>query len=96
MHPDVKKKNAAIKLRDILMPACPTRLVKGKPYKVLPVCFIHHPVDMADPILVYALPPKSKSVKVPLEIDGFKTHQKKWEGPAPKETQNMALKVFKA
>lgn len=90
------EEKACMKLRDLLLPACPTIKVKGKLNKVLPVCFIQFSVNQAEPIIVYALPPGSKPIAVPSEIQGFQTHKKVWEGGAPKEIQDLALKAFGA
>lgn len=95
MHIQVRARNVAIKIRDMLLPACPTVMKANKPHKILPVCFIHN-MDPRKPEVHYALPPTSKKIDIPSEMDGIKIVNKSWEGPAPKGIQDMALKVFGA
>lgn len=95
MHIQVRARNAAIKLRDILIPACPTVSHKGKPHKVLPVCFISNE-DPNQPVVIYSLPPQSKDIGIPRFIDDIPIQSKAWEGPAPKDIQKLAMKAFAA
>lgn len=71
----------------------PIKTVKGKRVRILPVAFIHHPAEQAEPTLVYAMPESVES-PIPETWCGYKTHRKKWEGGAPKATQDLAKKLF--
>lgn len=96
MHPRAKVRNAAILVRNKLIPACPVIKHRGKIQKVLPVVVIHQPDPLTDPIIQYALPEGSKEVKIPEQVLGFKVVAKLWEGPAPKDIQKLALRLFGA
>lgn len=96
MHPRTKVRNAAVQIRDKLIPLMPIRDRGGKKYKVLPVVYIHH-FPPNEPIIYWAIPEGTKlTVEIPNKINGVSIKQKPWGEPAPIEEQAMALKVFPA
>jgi len=93
MHRKTEARNAAIKLRNRLMPAMPVITnARGKKDKILPAVWVY----MEGESVKYAIPDGSKAVEIPLEINGIPIIKEAWTGPATKDVQAMALKAFPA
>jgi hypothetical protein len=83
---------AAKSIRDKLIPVMPIITVAGKRGKVKPVCF----VQLSEGIrtVLFAVPEGTQLPEIPTELYGIEIRQKAWEGPAPRDVQNLALKAF--
>jgi len=82
---------AACALRDRLIPIMPTKKIRGRIHKILPVVFIRHEPG---PTLVYAIPPNAGSITIESPFKGCPVVKKSWEGPTDKKTESMAKKLF--
>ncbi len=87
------EERAAIRLRDLLIPLCPTVVKDGKRHRILPVCYISL-LESGEKVLRYSVPPNSKEADIPDFMNGFKAIRHEWKGGADKKTQDMALKYF--
>jgi len=83
---------AATAIRDKLQPIMPVATIAGKRGKIKPVVFVRF--EDGKRHVLFAVPEGTNLPEIPKELYGIEIKQKDWEGPAPKDVQAMALKVF--